>query len=383
MSTVAASIAQAHDAAPERRLYRVLHAACGEFATRNPQPGWRALLLTGSLARGESRWQRAGDRWLLAGDADLITVVASRNAARRYVSGLHEHLAAALEEAGVHADLSLGLMDPRALRRLPASIFTLELTTCGRILWGEPEVLRWAPRCTPAQIPREDAWRLLNNRIVECLAAVVEPNPAERLNRALDKLHAAIADSWLLFTGRYALGACQRLRRMESALAAGNGGLPWTHTPSLLASLRRAAARGPLPTEPRPTEATLRRLAAQTESAWTWELHQLGAERLSDAARRKEAGGGSLAWLAAAHAASNHQTRLRCLSRAMRPNAPSPRYCVYAAAAACWFSYPRLTDDARRAAARMPCPPPIGAGWEAVAAAIASNYRQWIEHTSR
>lgn len=383
MSAVTAPIPPPRAAAPDRRLCRVLRAACTEFVSRHPQPGWRALVLTGSIARGESCWELAGSRWLLAGDADLIAVAASRNAARGYAGGLHEHLAAALEQAGLHAHISLGLADPQSLRRLPASIFALELITCGRILWGERHILRLAPRCTAAQIPREDAWRLLNNRIVECLAAAAEASPPRRLNRALDKLRAAMADSWLLFTGRYVLGARQRLSRLESALSARHGEPPWTDTTSLLASLRRATAGGGLSKEPPPTEATLRMTAAETQALWTWELAQLGAARLSDAARRKGAGAGCRAWLAAAHAAQNPRIQLRCLSRATRPKAPSPRYCVYAAATACWFSYPHLTDDARRSAALMPCPPPTGAGWKAVAAAIAGNYREWIEHTRR
>lgn len=395
--TAAAAPRQAGHGDPSCVLRQALISACAAVAAGASPSPWRGLLLTGSVARGEPVWQRHAGRWRLCGDIDLIAISRDPRQAAVCRPALHRALAAAIERASLQADLSLSAGGVGFLERLPPSIFSFELRTAGEVLWGERTLLTRVPRCPIAAIPREDAWRLLNNRMVELVAALAE-GPGAAAVLAMDKLYLDMTASWLLFAGGYALYALTRLHQAEQLQNRHPEAVPWGRESSWLPRLRAATARraparrrpdaataaGAAPTDdtpPRLATATIREAASDARDLWRWELHRLGCESLAQHARSPAAGPGAAAWLAAAGAAGGVATRLRCAAQVLA--AASPRYRVYAAASEWLWAYPQLTPAAHQAAAHLPLPPPRQVSAWQVAATIGANYQLFVASSRR
>ena len=88
-----------------------------------------------------------------------------------------------LKELGVvcHLDLSAAQVD--YFQKMRPHIFAYELRSCGRTLWGDAKIIESIPAFAAGEIPREDAWRLLCNRIIEQL-------------RIVRRLYSDEQDSW-------------------------------------------------------------------------------------------------------------------------------------------------------------------------------------------
>lgn len=403
--TTAAAHPQVGHGDPSCVLRRALITACAAVAAGVSPPPWRGLLLTGSVARGESVWQRHAGHWRLCGDIDLIAISRDPHQAAVCRPALHRALATALERESLQAELSLSAGGIGFLERLPPSIFSFELLTVGEVLWGERTLLNHVPRCPITAIPREDAWRLLNNRIVELVAALAE-GPGAAAVLAMDKLYLDMTASWLLFAGGYALDSGTRLHQAEQLQDLHPEAVPWPRASSWLPRLRAATAlrapawRTPDPaaaagsklpagaapadnTPPRSATALIREAASDARDLWRWELNRLGRKSLAQHARSRPAGPGAAAWLAAAGAAGGLATRLRCAAQVLAAPTASPRYRVYAAASEWLWAYPLLTPAARQAASRLPLPPPGEASALQVAATIGANYQLFVASTGR
>ena len=139
----------------------------------------RAILLTGSLARGEGTWLTNGSLVRLAGDADCFAVF-NDNAALPSpdrVARLQHAMQACLASSGIDAHVGLSPVRSDYLRRLRPSIFSYELTTHAKVVWGDADVLKLAPAFTIADISLDDGFRMLMNRIIELLEAVCASGP--------------------------------------------------------------------------------------------------------------------------------------------------------------------------------------------------------------
>ena len=187
----------------------------------------RSLLLTGSVARDEATiLVHPGGRRLL-GDADFIVVVEPH--APLPPAGAVAALAAKCESdlraAGVVAHIGIAAVHDDYFPRLPAHIFTYELRCCGRVVCGDDNPLELIPRFLASAIDKEDAWRLLANRTIECLelsenlsyapaAGSGTPAPEELHYRAV-KLFLDMATSLLVFLDAYEPTYAQRARRLQ------------------------------------------------------------------------------------------------------------------------------------------------------------------------
>jgi len=182
----------------------------------------RAVILTGSLARDEGTWRPDGDRARALGDAEFLLVFGDR--ARlpddRDVQKLARRIDSQLAGLGIACPIILSPVRATYLRRLRPAIFAYELRTSGRVVWGDATVLSLTPTFPASDIPLEDAWRLLCNRLVEQLDAAAEmsepaadpPEPA--LYRTV-KLHLDMATSLLVFLGSYEPTYRQRAERLR------------------------------------------------------------------------------------------------------------------------------------------------------------------------
>jgi hypothetical protein len=180
-----------------------------------------SLILTGSAAREEATIMNSGNGWKLLGDAEFL-VVARKSAGSgddSSVARIMHESAKKLLSLGIEAAIDIAIVRESYLKNLPPYIFSYELRTCGRVISGDPKALQSIPTFSARDISREDAWRLLCNRMIEQLALVDEAEKASemlppRLHYAMVKLYLDMATSYLVFAGSYAPTYRERAARL-------------------------------------------------------------------------------------------------------------------------------------------------------------------------
>jgi hypothetical protein len=185
--------------------------------------GLLALLLTGSLARDEATFVREGERWKLLGDAEFLLVF-DQNAVlppSSIIDRLEQEIEHNLLQQGLSGHVELSPVHTRYLRMMPPEILAYELRTYGQVVWGERQILSLIPAFSPSDIPLEDGWRMLCNRMVEFIEVIdpavekrVDPSPHGRYR--MIKLYLDMATSFLLFQGAYAPTYLERAERLRA-----------------------------------------------------------------------------------------------------------------------------------------------------------------------
>jgi len=171
----------------------------------------RALILTGSLARDEASVVRNENSWAVRGDAEFM-IVFEKNAALPAIAALGEirlRIENDLLRQNVQCKIDLSVVHQDYFQHLPAHIFTYELKHCGRVIAGDECILQSIPDYSAEDLSREDAWRLLCNRlleILECAAELSDENnpPSAALRYKILKLYLDMATSFLVFVRAYA-----------------------------------------------------------------------------------------------------------------------------------------------------------------------------------
>ena len=371
----------------------------------------RALVLTGSLARDEATFVREPGGWCLLGDADFLLVLHEGQALppdgdlRRAA----DEIEAALASGGVRCHVGLAAVGPVYLRRLPPSIFAYELRACGRVVRGDGAVLRLVRAISMADIPLEDAWRLLANRIVEQLETLADGPGAGVTSDAggyrTVKLYLDMATSLLLFAGGYAPTYAERLDNLRRLA---DGPTPRDAWPFLLGEFAEAVAactcsklNGNLPAAP--TRRSLwERAVEHAERLWRWELARLtglgsdasNRQLLEVWMRRQSRRQRLRGWLSVLRREGWQRSWREWPRWAELALGGSPRYWVYFVAGPLFFSLPALLESAGREAPSshwgairrfLPVPEPLPSGgdtaWRELAAAVAWNYSHFLVGT--
>ncbi len=181
----------------------------------------RALILTGSLARNEGTFVKGEEGCRLYGDAEFLLAFEERAVlpSDTDLAVIREKIEERVLRRGVQAEVTLSAVHPNYLRRLEPSIFAYELRACGEVVTGDLEVLALIPEFSRSDIPLEDAWRMLANRLVEQLESVDEllegrPTLSPRAHYRTVKLYLDMATSLLVFTGGYAPTYEERARTL-------------------------------------------------------------------------------------------------------------------------------------------------------------------------
>jgi predicted nucleotidyltransferase len=371
----------------------------------------QAVILTGSVARGEATIVVSGGLRRVLGDADFL-VVFGRQAklpAAAEVDSIAKSATESLERQSITCAVHIAAVRPRYLVRLPAHIFSYELRHASRVVMGDESILRLVPAFSPAQIDREDAWRLLSNRLIEWLEAREKSasradSPSIDLSYATVKLWIDSATSLLVFLGEYEPGYAARAARLATLKSDSTAALPFS-----FAEFGAGVA-----------EATSWKLRPETFAAdsfgwsfceearrfavrlWRWELAQMTGQNTSlppltlcgafsrRLPRKKRLRG----WLSVARQAGSvtawhHRRRWSRLSRE-----GSPRHWLYAVAAECAI---REEECATQPAGSSPAGPwaqtlhgflPIpdrASGtegeWGALVRDLAWNYHEFVERT--
>ena len=373
----------------------------------------RAVVLTGSLARDEATFVEEGAVWKLLGDADFYLVFHEQVPLPPHssVESLAQQIQAALQSRGLMGSIGLAPVHGSYLQALQRHISSYELRCCGRVAWGDSNILSLVPAFEAAQISREDAWRLLANRIIELLEVIASLPQPRMLTQAakyrMVKLYLDMATSYLVFAERYRPTYRERVQELKHLADNASG---QTHSPF---PLRLFAARVDDCTKFKLDGCGLTEPAYElweeavhfAQLLWTWELAQLVGTTNKTA--RSEL---MLRWMK--HQPINARIRgwasvlnrsgwgrswpqwFRWLRLGWRA---SPRYGIYSVGAEVFFNLPRIlgpdcgNDEAeidwRSLAARLPlldqAIPHVGSqAWRALANVTALNYRRFLETTA-
>lgn len=352
---------------------------------RLPQ-GLMAIVLAGSLARGEATFREDGGKTRLLGDADFLLVFRPqvRRPAPDQLATTGRHIESELDRRGVVAHTTLAAVSPLYFPALPRHIFTYELRNSGRVVWGDPQVLGLVPLFESTDLSREDAWRLLSNRMIEQMEATPETLVYSSVKFCLD-----LATSLLVFAGAYEPTYRARAARLAQLAAAPPPGL---HLPFPIAPFSRlvhACTEWKLGDSqqilPEGTDFH-KRLVGYAHLLWRWELQAL-TKTAGDAPdielfrrwRRMQPLSSRLrGWLFVLRKSGWMRSAAawpRWIGLALRA---SPRYCVYFAAAQLMFQGDRAAKgrpaDIRR---WLPVPHPE----RRLASDVAWNYHEFLEGT--
>jgi hypothetical protein len=171
----------------------------------------KGLISTGSLARDEATIVYKEESKAVRGDAEFMLVFQKNAAlpAMEALGGVRQRIESDLLQQKIECKIDLSAVHPTYFQRLPAHIFTYELKHCGRVIAGDEAILQSIPDYSVDELSREDAWRLLCNRLIEVLECVEEPSGERaRFSPALQyrvaKLYLDMATSLLVFVGAYA-----------------------------------------------------------------------------------------------------------------------------------------------------------------------------------
>jgi hypothetical protein len=369
----------------------------------------RSIVLTGSLARNEATFRKEGDGWGLLGDVDCLLVLRKGAEVPRAleVDSLGKAIEARLLGLGIRAHVGLNMVRPSYFRALPRRIFTFELRSFGRVIWGDPEILALIPQFPPERISREDAWRILCHRIIELLACLEEVQfPIEPVDPALCyaivKLYLDMATSYLVFLGQYAPTYSERELRLR--LLAETDGAARNSPFSLKEFSRRVSEctawklRGPGKNDQTPC-GLLEEAIGYGRLLWLWEADQLtSCERsltvgaiCESVARRQTMEQRLRGWISASRRTDWSRT-WRDLPRWARLGLRStPRYLVYRVAVEVFWRLPGLLQYESPAQidlewdqlrALLPARP-LGAsdrpsGWRDLVRDVTWNYKQYL-----
>ena len=261
------------------------------FAHQVIQP-FRALglLLTGSFARGEGVIvaDRHGDyRWL----SDIECLVVLPDELRRDLPRLTKLFANAARDPnqdgcrgskGIKIEFSPILASRLAAMR-PA-IFTCELLDHAKLLWGRPAEIRMPARFEATRnLLCRDAFRLLNNRLMEQLAFRLRLEDESNLVSAPEAAYAQskfwveLGTSLSIFLGCYRTTYKARYAALEHVLSSSGTGLDAKTVEVLRSKISQGMALklGYIDTDQYDADRRLRCAADIASRIWWWETGDL------------------------------------------------------------------------------------------------------------
>jgi len=365
-------------------------------------------VLTGSVARDEATVVRENQGLMCVSDADVFVILADHSPPPSHAEEkeVARAVASLLKAKGISIKIGVAAVDETFLRSMPTHIEVYELRECGVVLWGDSNILSLIPAFDASRISREDAWRLICNRMVECLEAIALANGDESspdVFYKMVKLNLDMATSYLVFAEQYAPTYNARARRLK-VLAEENA---WAPMPlgafaDIVAictayKIGRGAAVTP--------NVSWQDTVCLVRQLWRWELsllsgvtdelsdHELLATWMTQQPLKAKLRG----W-----ASVMRRSRLidNCLQaprwfRFASPIKGSPRYWIYSVAASLYFRFPllTLTGDQVEArywdilASRLPLRTDLNTGrapddYLSTARLVALNYRQFLETTT-
>jgi predicted AlkP superfamily pyrophosphatase or phosphodiesterase len=186
---------------------------------RETAPDAKAIILTGGFGRGEGSVISTGDSYRPLNDYDFF--VACDEGLRANLKSLGSSLAVRI---GIDY-VDIGPVHPDWIDKLSLTLFTYDLKYGSKTIWGDESLLESIPLFAPSEIPLEEGYQLLQNRIAGLLLGLnphmlASPHWTESesafLIHQIAKAAMAIGDFRLLALGDYSTSYQQRLDRILS-----------------------------------------------------------------------------------------------------------------------------------------------------------------------
>lgn len=359
---------------PAVQAAEVICAAVSESAAAAFGDQLRGVILVGSMGRGEATVVSEKGTQKVLGDAEFLLVFNEESTLPHPAAIAHARQEAEerIAKQGVSVELDLAAVHARHLRQMPPGIYTYEVKVQGKVVWGDPDILSLIPGFHASDIPYEDAWRLLCNRMIELLEAAGETTVTAGalppvLHYRTVKLYQDMATSFLVFSGCYEPAYRSRAERLSRMAADPQ---PPADLPFRLAdfSARVSACTrfklsgllsGASNATGCPASAEFLRTAINDAHAlWRWELERLIGDQsprpdtdlMSRWMRTVSFRARIRGWARVLRKSHWHRSfRLwpRWLRLAMKSSA---RYCVYAAGSQLFFRLAKLSDPSQAAA---------------------------------
>jgi hypothetical protein len=360
--------------------------------------GTRAIVLTGSMSRGEATLKRDNAVWRVLGDATFLVV--SDEPVRLQVPKLQQEIEGSLSAAGITCKVVVVTSTSAQLRAMKPQIYAYELRERGIVLRGDQDMLRAIPQFRAADIPQEDGWWLLCNRMIEQIeAAATQTNSLDESRTAvryrIAKLYLAMAACYLLAIGEYLPSYRERAARLEELAASQNrppAPIPLQRLAKFVSQCTDLKLRGEALGGPADFP-QWRDAISDAEALWRWALARIVSATASDnrtellaaLAAQQPILGRAKGWVRAAYvspvALIRNWQRWAGLAFSM-----SPRYLVYGAASELFFAAPDAftPNELADIVARLPLAPTPGhqqLSWRAAAMLVADNFHVFLEST--
>jgi len=360
----------------------------------------RAIVLTGSLSRGEATLKRDGLGWRALGDATFL-IVFNRSAKVR-TAEIESEIECHLISHGVRCKIVVVTSTASALSNMRPHIYAYELRERGIVVWGDQSVLDLMPQFTAADIPIEDGWWFLCNRIIEQLETAAKADQSRDIDTdvryRIAKLYLSMAACYLLVVGQYAPSyrdRAQRLRELAASPIPQPSPIPLQRFSQFVSECTLLKMCGDTKGEfgqfPQWCDAV-----SDAESIWCWTLSRMlggipsdtRSTLLSLLAKQQPLLARTKGWVKAAIV--HPKVCLRCWCRWARLACiASPRYLVYGAAADLFFNLEgsRVTITQHQLVSimvKLPLTHTKGdhqLSWRSVALMIADNFHGLVEAT--
>jgi hypothetical protein len=355
----------------------------------------RAIVLTGSMSRGEATLKRDGADWRVLGDATFLVV--SDRTARVRIAELQRRIECNLLARRVICKIVVVTATTAELQKMKPHIYAYELRERGVVLWGDDEALHLIPPFAASDIPNEDGWWLLCNRMIEQLESAAETERLEHddpsVRYRIAKLYLAMAACYLLTIGEYRPTYRDRAARLQTLAQGGDilpSPIPLMRFCSFVSQCTELKLEGQIvgPSDcfPRWTDAV-----ADAEMLWRWALARIlglkpgesRADLLAAVAARQPLLARVKGWARAAYVCRSEFWR-HCWRWHQLARSTSPRYLVYGAASELFFHAAKqeaiTAPEFDTIVAKLPLtavPSPLS--WASVAKIIAYNFHTLLE----
>ncbi len=259
---------------------------CGRRVSESLDLRAEALVLAGSMARGEGSVLRTENGWLCLSDMEFMLAVPDARRLKQRKEAVRVLTEQVTEEAASRGLLCSFEFTPTRLsyfRTARPCIFASELCRHGQVVWGDPSLLQTMP---DDSIPKIDALYLVCNRMIEQLAwrtRICDDDccqPDSLFAYSIVKTYVDLGTSLLIFADSYESTYARRAERLASLRDSAAGEIA-----DFDVLLEKIAANSLLklqPTQelldPLPKDVALNRwaeLARFVLRVWQWEVRQL------------------------------------------------------------------------------------------------------------
>lgn len=391
-SFVMSSIALRQDAAKAlivSESSRMMAAVLGQKA--------RAIVLTGSLSRGEATLHWDGTLWRVLGDATFLIVF--EHSVEFDARNLEQEIDHQLLRQGVNCKIVIVPSTADNLRAMKPHIYAYELKERGVVVWGDENALSLIPTFGASAIPKEDGWWLLCNRMIEQIETAATTSSFDdctAVRYRMAKLYLAMVACYLLVIGRYEpsyQSRAARLKQIADTDPSAPAPLPLQRFSQLISCCTHLKMHGEtgISVKEFPSWADA---VADAEVIWRWAIAEIQGENaslsreqlLAGLASRQSMRGRAKGWLRAAisHRSGLGREWYRWSRLALTS---SPRYLVYGAASELFFMTPDPASVNHDQLAKTVKDLPISLNlakdnltWDAVAQHVAYNFHALLEN---